>query len=53
MRVRVAHRGEVHSVEVLWLPSAGIWTGSRRLSNRYWDLFGVGKPSQSAPNPIT
>jgi hypothetical protein len=51
--VRIAHRGEVHRMEVIWLPSEGVWAGSRKLINRYWNVFGVGEPSRRAPNGIT
>jgi hypothetical protein len=51
-RVKISHRVKVYDMEVLWLPSRGIWIASRRLSNRYWNLFGVGEPHPSAPNKI-
>jgi hypothetical protein len=52
-RVRIAHRGEVHNMEVTWLPSERVWAGSRKLINRYWNVFGVGEPKRQTPNGIT
>ncbi len=53
MSVSVGHRGESHQMEVAWLPAVRIWAGSKKLDNRYWNAFGVGKPDLHSANSIS
>jgi 5-methylcytosine-specific restriction protein A len=52
MVVKVGHKGEIHEMEVSWMPAERIWAGSRKLTNRYWNAFGIGKPSPRNSNSI-
>ena len=50
--VKVGHKGQNHLMEVCWMPQEGIWAGPKKLSNRYWNAFGVGKPTLQGSNSI-
>jgi hypothetical protein len=50
--VKVGHNGQNQVMEVRWLPQEGIWVGSRKLSNRYWNAFGIGEPTLQGSNSI-
>ena len=54
MDVRVGHKGQGYKMDVTWVSSVGIWTGPRKLHNRYWNAFGVGQPKAlPSSNSIT
>jgi hypothetical protein len=39
-------------MEAAWQPSVGIWSGSRKIENRYWNAFGIGEPDKHSSNSI-
>src|SRR2546430_575249 len=49
---RVGYQGGNVEMEVAWQPSVGIWSGSRKLANRYWNAFGIGEPNAHSSNSI-
>jgi 5-methylcytosine-specific restriction enzyme A len=50
--VNVGYQGGSVQLQVGWLPSVNIWSGSRKLSNRYWNAFGIGQPHAHNSNSI-
>ena len=51
--VSVGYQGGNIKMEVAWQPTVGIWSGSKRLENRYWNAFGIGEPDARSSNSIT
>lgn len=47
------HGGGVPAADVHWSERLGIWTHSRKLSNRYWNAFGTMPPSENQRLEIT
>jgi len=50
--INVGYQGGNVELEVAWLPSVGIWSGSRKIENRYWNAFGIGEPNAHNSNSI-
>jgi len=54
IKVKLGHQGASYKAKVLWSKRLGIWFFSRSLKNiRYWNAFGVGKPSADSLLSIT
>src|SRR5713101_4854285 len=50
--VNVGFQGGGAELEVAWQPSVDIWSGSRKIENRYWNAFGIGEPDTHGSNSI-
>jgi len=52
IKTKVGHQGETRDMDVVWIPSAGIWVGTQKLKNRFWNALGVGEPQMRKSNSI-
>jgi hypothetical protein len=52
--VTLGHPGGTVKAKVSWSESLGIWMFHEKIAERrFWHAFGIGKPSESSPVPIT
>ncbi len=53
VKVKLGHQGASSPAKVLWSKKLGIWLTSHAMADvRYWNAFGVGKPTEDRIVPI-